>query len=91
MGTGHRLPDGRVALAATRVQLPCPPLGTRPCLNVLDKRCIRHIIKMSGKRCSSISKPRAMLGALAFVVVPCKESYQELVHGWLPRCRKCLG
>ncbi len=36
--------------------------------NVFDERCIRHIIEVSGKRCSSISKPRAMLGALAFVV-----------------------
>jgi hypothetical protein len=35
---------------------------------VLDRRRIRHIIKRSGKRRSSISKPRAMLGALAFVV-----------------------
>jgi hypothetical protein len=30
VGTGRRLRNGRVALSATRVRLPCPPHGARP-------------------------------------------------------------
>src|SRR5580698_633217 len=53
--------------AATRVRLPCPPRVTRHFTKVLDKPDIAHIIKVSGKRCSSISKPpERCSGALAF-------------------------
>jgi len=68
VGTGRSLSNCRVASSATRVRLPCPPLGSLDLQEQLDKAIGRSMIKVFDRlRLVPSCRPRLMTGAFVFV------------------------